>query len=94
MGRRQPSNPMNRGGSGSAPCVHIRALLEQKAADLEGMLAGVRSILGSWRSTNGRFAAICPHIEAKGGDTSWKRPSSRSAPPPLADGPGGLPTRH
>ena len=26
--------------SGSAPCVHVRALLEQKAADLEGMLAG------------------------------------------------------
>jgi hypothetical protein len=30
------------------------------------MLAGVRSILGSWRSTNGRHAAVCPHIEAKG----------------------------
>ncbi|PYM72257.1 MAG: hypothetical protein DME03_18335 [Candidatus Rokuibacteriota bacterium] len=66
--------------SGAAPCVHIRALVEQKAADLEGMLAGVRSILGSWRA-NGRHAAICPNIEAKGGDTSWERPSSRSALP-------------
>src|SRR3989449_8930023 len=66
--------------SGAAPCVHIRALLEQKAADLQGTLAGVRSILGSW-GANGRHAAICPNIEAKGGDTSWTRPSSRSALP-------------
>ena len=64
--------------SGSAPCVHIRALLQQKVADLEGMLAGVRSILNSWRSADGRLAAVCPHIEAKGGDTQWK--DSRSAP--------------
>src|SRR5437870_1710318 len=49
--------------SGSAPCVHVRALLEQKAAGLEGMLAGVRSILNSWRSSDGRHAAVCPHIE-------------------------------
>ncbi len=35
--------------AGSAPCVHVRALLEQKAADLEGMLVGVRDILGSWK---------------------------------------------
>ena len=68
--------------SGSAPCVHVRALLEQKAADLEAMLAGVRSILGSWRSTNGRHAAVCPHIEAKGGDRQWKGSrSARSASP-------------
>src|SRR5215510_8305294 len=57
--------------SGAAPCVHIRALLEQKAADLEGMLAGVRSILTSW-GANGRHAAICPNIEARGGDVLWK----------------------
>ncbi len=62
--------------SGSALCVHIRALLEQKAADLEGMLAGVRSILGSW-GKNGRHAAICPNIEARGCDSLWK--GSRSA---------------
>src|SRR5229473_7939570 len=66
--------------SGSAPCVHVRTLLEQKAAELESMLVGVRSILESWRSTDGRHAAVCPHIEAKGGDTSWKRSPSRSAP--------------
>src|SRR5215510_15140161 len=57
--------------SGAAPCVHIRTLLEQKAADLEGMLAGVRSILSSW-GANGRHAAICPNIEARGGDRQWK----------------------
>jgi DNA-binding transcriptional MerR regulator len=57
--------------SGAAPCSHIRALLEQKAADLEGMLAGVRSILSTW-GANGRHAAICPNIEARGGDRQWK----------------------
>ncbi|PYN83442.1 MAG: heavy metal-responsive transcriptional regulator [Candidatus Rokuibacteriota bacterium] len=67
--------------SGSAPCAHLRALLEQKAADLEGLLAGVRSILGSW-GTNGRHAAICPNIEARGGDGQWKGSRSvRGAPP-------------
>src|SRR5882724_4541304 len=69
--------------SGSAPCAHLRALLEQKAADLESLLAGVRTILSSW-GTNGRHAAICPNIEAKGGDRQWKGPRSRSvrdAPP-------------
>jgi len=67
--------------SGSAPCTHLRALLEQKAADLEGLLAGVRSILGSW-GTNGRHAAICPNIEARGGDSQWKGSRSvRHVPP-------------
>ena len=33
--------------------VHVRALLEPKAADVEGMLAGVRGVLDSWRSTDG-----------------------------------------
>ena len=67
--------------SGSAPCVHLRALLEQKAADLEGLLAGVRTILSSW-GTNGRHAAICPNIEARGGDSQWKGSRSvRGAPP-------------
>jgi len=63
--------------SGAAPCVHVRALLDQKASDLESMLAGVREILDSWRATSGRHAAVCPHIEAKGGDTQWN--DSRSA---------------
>src|SRR5215510_3264456 len=40
--------------AGRAPCPHVRALLEQKATDLEAMLADVRSILAAWRSTNER----------------------------------------
>jgi DNA-binding transcriptional MerR regulator len=68
--------------SGAAPCAHIRALLEEKAADLEGMLAGVRNILASWRSTTGRLAVVCPHIEAKGGDHQWSESRSvRNAAP-------------
>src|SRR5438105_14391338 len=53
--------------SGSGPCVHVRALLEQKGADLESMLAGVPSIRESWRSTARHHAAVCAHIEAEGG---------------------------
>jgi len=67
--------------AGGAPCTHVRALLEQKATDLEAMLADVRSILAAWPSTNGRLAVVCPHIEAKGGVPSWNEPSSRSARP-------------
>ncbi|MGH7267733.1 MAG: MerR family transcriptional regulator [Candidatus Rokuibacteriota bacterium] len=67
--------------AGSAPCVHVRALLEQKATALADMLTGVRSILQSWRSTDGREAAVCPHIEAKGGEVTWRSTLSRSARP-------------
>src|SRR5207245_4649391 len=52
--------------SGAASCVHVRALLEQKAADLEAMLAGLRDILAAWHATTRRPAAVCPHIERKG----------------------------
>src|SRR3989304_5767013 len=65
--------------SGAPPCIHVRALLEQKAADLAGTLGGVRRTLDSWRATAGRQAAICPHIEAKGGEAPWKGSPSRSA---------------
>src|SRR2546428_2558305 len=54
--------------SGAAPCVHVRTLLDQKAADLERMLAGLGEILDSWPLTHDRQAAACPHTEAKGGD--------------------------
>jgi len=33
--------------AGSAPCTHVRAVPEQKAADLEGMLRDPRHILDS-----------------------------------------------
>jgi len=64
--------------AGAAPCAHVRALLQQKATDLEGMLAEVRRILDSWRATNGRLAAVCPHIEGKGGEVTWRSKPSRS----------------
>ena len=63
--------------SGHTPCVHVRALLEHKAADLEAMLAGVRATLDSWRSARCRPAVVCPHIEGKGGDLTCN--GSRSA---------------
>ncbi len=58
--------------SGAAPCAHVRRLLTQKEADLKALLAEVRRILKAWPLTNGLHGAICPHIEAKGGDTVWK----------------------
>ena len=57
--------------------LHRFGTKEQKERYLEGMLTGVRAILDAWRSPNGLRAVICPHIEAKGGDRSWKE--SRSA---------------
>jgi MerR family transcriptional regulator, copper efflux regulator len=67
--------------NGSAPCAHVRALLERKAADLTDLLAAVRAILDSWPKTQARHAAVCPHIERKGGDVSWKKSQCPSARP-------------
>jgi DNA-binding transcriptional MerR regulator len=64
--------------SGTTPCAHVRRLLTQKEADLKALLAEVRRILQSWPATNGLHAAICPHIEGKGGDATWK--GTRSVP--------------
>src|SRR5215469_6940771 len=66
--------------AGSAPCAHVRRLLEQRAAELDDMLQGIRRILAEWRSPGDDAAAVCPHIEARGGDLAWKRSRSRSAP--------------
>jgi DNA-binding transcriptional MerR regulator len=68
--------------SGAAPCAHVRRLLAQKEADLKALLAEVRRILKAWPLTNGLHAVICPHIEARGGDTvclppPWHSLSSR-----------------
>ena len=64
--------------SGAAPCAHVRRLLMQKEADLKALLTEVRSILKAWPLTDGLHAAICPHIEARGGEVIWK--GTRSAP--------------
>src|SRR5262249_33493343 len=69
--------------SGAASCAHVRRLLMQKEADLKALLIEVRSILKAWPLTDGLHAAICPHIEARGGDVVWK--GTRFAPgAPLA----------
>jgi DNA-binding transcriptional MerR regulator len=65
--------------TGTEPCAHVRALLEEKAADLADTLGAVRAILRSWPKNEGRHAAICPHIEAKGGARLWRKSSGRSA---------------
>ncbi len=64
--------------SGAAPCAHVHPLLTQKESDLKALLAEVRRILASWPLTDGLHAAMCPHIERKGGDATWK--STRSVP--------------
>jgi DNA-binding transcriptional MerR regulator len=64
--------------AGVPPCAHVHRLLEQRAADLTGLLAAVRRILRTW-AENGGTAAVCPHIEGKGGEITWKSSLSRSA---------------
>lgn len=66
--------------AGTPPCAHIRALLEQRATDLAALLRELRGVLKSWDATSGRLAAVCPHIEGKGGKVQWKGVPSLSAP--------------
>lgn len=65
--------------AGSPPCVHVRTLLEDKAQALATVLAEVRSVLKSWERGRPGRAAVCPHIELKGGEPEWNRALSRSA---------------
>jgi DNA-binding transcriptional MerR regulator len=64
--------------NGYTPCAHVRRLLEQKAADLTDLLGAIRAILDSWPETEGRHAAVCPRVEAKGGDVAWRKSSCPS----------------
>src|SRR5512132_262922 len=59
------------------PCVHVRALLERKVADLDAMRRELRGILNSWDASSRRLGVVCQHIEGEGGDPSWNE--SRSA---------------
>jgi DNA-binding transcriptional MerR regulator len=59
------------------PCVHVRALLERKVADLDAMRRELRRILDSWAASSRRRGVVCQHIEGEGGDLSWSE--SRSA---------------
>ena len=71
--------------AGSAPCVHVRGLLEQKAADLAELLREVRRALKSWRATDGLTAVICPtskgrEVRSYGQDHSFSLPAVRALP--------------
>src|SRR5262245_52661721 len=86
---------------GSAPCAHVRALPEQKAAGLADLLNAVRAILDSGPKHQARHAAVCPHIDAKGGELGWNdshsarpaRHARRSSSTAMRSGSGRTPTR-
>jgi DNA-binding transcriptional MerR regulator len=59
------------------PCVHVRALLEQKLADLDSLRREVKKILNTWDASSARRGVVCQHIE--GGKLPWTR--SHSAHP-------------
>jgi MerR family copper efflux transcriptional regulator len=66
--------------AGRVPCPHVRTLIERKARELSQTLRALRGLLASWRAQgNGVAAAVCPHIEAKGGEVPWNRFESPSA---------------
>src|SRR5438477_3231141 len=62
-----------------SPCVHVRALLEKKAGDLQSLLNELRGILRLWSADKPCVSAVCPNIETEGGDIRWTKPRSRSA---------------
>jgi len=67
---------------------HVRELVRRKADALDVLLKdlmeirnGLRSLVGQWRSSGHRKAAVCPHIESSNG-VSMKRhqPKGESQP--------------
>jgi len=65
--------------AGRVPCPHVRTLIERKARELRQTLRALRGLLASWRAQGDGEAAVCPHIEAKGGEGPWNTFESRSA---------------
>ena len=67
--------------AGTMPCSDVRALLEQKAAELTELLGSVRRILRAWPRHVECYSAVCPQIEARGGEATWRSesPSARRA---------------
>jgi DNA-binding transcriptional MerR regulator len=61
----------------SGPCGHVRALLEQKLADLESLRREVKKILDSWDASGAERGVVCQRIE--GGKLPWTK--SHSAHP-------------
>jgi DNA-binding transcriptional MerR regulator len=69
--------------SGSAPCSHVRRLVERKETELEKLLSDakqvrdrLRGVLKDWSSRSRSDAAVCPHIESVNATTPrrtrWK----------------------
>jgi DNA-binding transcriptional MerR regulator len=63
------------------PCVHVRALLEQKLADLDGLRRQLRKILTTWQAASARRGIVCQHIEGKGGNLPWLQQRSAQRAP-------------
>jgi DNA-binding transcriptional MerR regulator len=47
------------------PCVHVRALLEQKLADLDSPRRQLRKILSSWQAASARRGVVCQPSKEK-----------------------------
>jgi hypothetical protein len=75
------ANPCRR-GCAALDCCLCPSTADAEGSRLKALLTEVRRILAAWPLTNGLHAAICAHIERKGGNAAWK--STRSAPVPLA----------
>jgi MerR family copper efflux transcriptional regulator len=54
--------------AGHPACPHVRTLLEEKARDLAALLRAIHAVLRDWRAQSPWAAAVCPHIEAEGGE--------------------------
>src|SRR5437870_12748375 len=57
--------------SGSAPCAHVRRLVERKETELDKLLSDakqvrdrLRGVLKDWSSRPRSGATVCPHIES------------------------------
>ncbi len=66
---------------GEVPCVHVRSLLQAKAAELDQKLADlvalrgrIRRSLAAWGRSPRMRATVCPHIEAPQGTSRRRQP--------------------
>jgi len=55
----------------SGPCMHMRALLEQKLGDLDGLRREVKKILNSWDASSAGRGVVCQPIQ--GGKLPWTK---------------------
>jgi DNA-binding transcriptional MerR regulator len=55
----------------SGPCMHMRALLEQKLGDLDSLRREVKKILNSWDASSAGRGGVCQPIQ--GGKLPWTK---------------------